>query len=138
MKRLFPEGADLLSMGLRHLAILGLLLILAGCIESAEPPVLDFSTGACTREIEAYTPPEAGIRETVWEDDYTFRVDGFVKTYCGGAEISGDYALSGDTITLLYNITTPGPVTRCLCARGVRYRITGLPRGEYRVVMERR
>ncbi|MDD1668018.1 MAG: hypothetical protein LUO96_06080, partial [Methanomicrobiales archaeon] len=86
-------------MDLRHLAVLALILVLvlAGCIEEGAQPVLEFSTGACTREIEAYTPPEAGILETVWEDDYTLRVDGFVKTYCGGAEITGDYALQGDT-----------------------------------------
>jgi len=116
-----------------------LLLPLAGCVqEVVRPPVLEFSTGACTRSIEPYLPPEAGILETVWENESTFRADGFVKTYCGGAEISGDYALSGNTITLLYNITTPGPITRCLCAHGVMFRITGLPQGEYRVVMEKR
>ncbi len=118
--------------------VLGVILALPGCIMEEARPVLDFSTGACTRDLDGYSPPEAGIFETAWEDDDTFRVDGFVKTYCGGAEISGDYVLSGNTITLLYNITITGPITRCLCAHGVRYRITGLPKSEYRVVMEKR
>ena len=88
--------------------------------------------------MDPYSPPEAGIQETLWEDESTLRVNGYIKTYCGGAEISGDYAVEGATITLLYTITTPGPVTSCLCTRGVRYRITGFPRGEYRIAMEKR
>jgi hypothetical protein len=118
--------------------LLLLLLAAAGCIEAAEQPLLEFSTGACTREMDPYSPPEAGIQETLWEDESTLRVNGYIKTYCGGAEISGDYAVEGATITLLYTITTPGPVTSCLCTRGVRYRITGFPRGEYRIAMEKR
>jgi hypothetical protein len=125
-------------MTLRHLALLALLIILGGCVQEAAQPVLEFSTGACTRDIEPYLPPEAGILKTAWENESTLLANGFVKTYCGGAEITGDYALSGDSLTLFYNITTPGEVTRCLCAHGVRYRITGLPQGEYNVVIEKR
>ena len=90
-----------------------------------------------TRDIEPYLPPEAGVLETVWEED-TLRIDGFVKTFYGGAEISGDYAPGGDTITLYYTITTTGEVTLCFCAHGVHYQITGLPKGEYHVVIEKR
>jgi len=125
-------------MAFRHLVILALLLAIAGCVQEVEQPVLEFSTGACSRELDAYTPPEAGVLETIWEDESTLRVNGFIKTYCGGAEISGDYALRGDTITLLYTIITPGPVTSCLCTRGMRYRITGLQRGEYRIDIVKR
>ncbi|MDD1661919.1 MAG: hypothetical protein LUQ49_05600, partial [Methanomicrobiales archaeon] len=80
-------------------------LVLSGCIVKEEQPVLDFSTGACTRDLDPYTPPEAGVLETIWENESTLRVNGFLKTYCGGAEISGDYTLEGDTLTLLYSIT---------------------------------
>lgn len=125
-------------MAFRHLVILALLLAATGCIEESERPVLEFSTGACTDDQDAYTPPEAGILETIWEDDYTLRVDGYVKTYCGGAEISGDFFVRGNSVALFYTITTPGPVTRCLCTRGVRYRITGLHRGEYTIDLEKR
>ncbi len=125
-------------MAFRLLVLLLLLLAAAGCIEAAERPVLDFSTGACTREMDPYTPPEAGILKTTWEDESTLRVDAFLKTYCGGAEIMGDFRIEGDSLTLLYIITTPGPVTSCLCTRGVRYRITGFPMGEYRIAMEKR
>jgi hypothetical protein len=125
-------------MAFRHLALLALLLTLAGCFQAVEKPVLEFSTGECTRDMDPYTPPEAGVLETIWEDGNTLQVNGFVKTYCGGAEISGDYAIDGDDITLFYTITTPGPVTSCLCTRGVSYRIAGLPRGEYRIALERR
>lgn len=109
-----------------------------GCVQGVGRPALEFSPGACTRDIEPYTPPEAGILGTAWEDETTLRVNGFIKTYCAGAEILGDYDLSGDTITLFYNITITGPITRCLCAHGVQYRITGLPRQDYRVVMKKR
>jgi hypothetical protein len=126
----------------RHLAPLVLLLALslaiAGCVGEGAQPVLEFSTGACTGKEDAYTPPEAGITGTAWANDYTFQADGFVKTYCGGAEITGDYALDGRNLVLFYTITTPGPVTRCLCTRGVRYRFTDLPYGEYRVRMEKK
>ncbi|HVN66644.1 MAG TPA: hypothetical protein VMT31_08535 [Methanomicrobiales archaeon] len=125
-------------MAFRHLVVLALLLVLAGCLQQAAQPILEFSTGACTQNIEPYIPPEAGILEMIWENETTLRIDGFVKTFCGGAEISGDYAFREDNITLFYTITTPGPVTSCLCAHGVRYRIKGLPKGEYRVVMEKR
>jgi hypothetical protein len=125
-------------MAFRHLAILALLLVSAGCVQEVEQPVLEFSTGACSRDLDPYTPPEAGILESIWEDEITLRVNCFLKTYCGGAEISGDYALRGDIITLSYTISTAGPVTSCLCTRGVRYRIMGIPRGEYRIVMEKR
>jgi hypothetical protein len=117
---------------------LAFILVLSGCIVEEARPILDFSTGACTRDLDPYTPPQAGVLETIWEDETTLRVNGFLKTYCGGAEISGDYTLEGDTLTLLYTITTPGPVTSCLCARGMRYRVTGLPRAEYHIVMEKR
>jgi hypothetical protein len=139
LKKIFlGGGADLLTMAFRHLAILALLLASAGCLQEVEQPVLELSTGACSRDLDPYTPPAAGILESIWEDETTLRVNGFLKTYCGGAEITGDYALNGDIITLFYAIATPGPVTRCLCARGVRYRIAGLPRGKYQVVMEKR
>jgi hypothetical protein len=117
---------------------LAVTLTMPGCMEQAEQPRLEFSTGACTQDINPYTPPEAGILETIWEDESTLRVNGFVTTYCGGAEISGDSAVDGRDITLFYSITTSGPVTSCLCTRGVRYRIMGISRGEYRVVMEKR
>jgi hypothetical protein len=111
-------------------------LALSGCIVEEARPVLDFSTGACTKDLDPYTPPPAGSLEVTWENDTTLRVNGFLKTWCGGAEISGNYTLNGDTLTLFYTISTPGPVTSCLCTRGIQYRITGLPRGEYRVVMK--
>ena len=126
-------------MALRYLAFPVLLLVIAGCLHAgAGRPVLEFSTGACSRDLDPYTAPGAGTLETIWENETTLRVNGFLKTYCGGAEISGDYALRGNNITLFYTVSTPGPVTSCLCTRGVRYRLTGLPYGDYRVVMEGR
>ena len=125
-------------MEIRHLTILVLILVLAGCIGAADRPVLEFSSTACNQEIEPYTPPEAGILETIWENETTLRVNGFIKTYCGGAEISGDYQIWGDSLTLLYNVTTPGPVTSCLCTRGMRYRIMGLRRAGYGIALEKR
>jgi hypothetical protein len=137
-EKIFFWRADPLTTAVRYLAILGLLLAMAGCIQEAGHPGLEFSTRACTREIEPYVSPEAGVLDTGWENGSTLVVNGYVKTFCGGAEISGDYTLSGDTIILFYNITTPGEVTRCLCAHGVVYRIAGITMGEYRIVMEKR
>lgn len=141
--RLFPPGEYPDPMAFRVPLLLVLLLLSAGCAQQAgQPrpgqPVLEFSTGACNRDLDPSTAPGAGTLETLWENDTTLLVSGFLKTWCGGAVISGNYTLQGENLTLFSTVSTPGPVTSCLCTRGIQYRILNIPRRDYRIVLEGR
>ncbi len=82
-----------------------------------------------------YTPPKYGILSSRWEGN-TLVVEGFVKTFCGGVVITGDYSLQGNNLKLYFRTRAPGPVTTCNCAHGIRYEFTGLEHKEYYITLE--
>ena len=107
-----------------------ILVILAGCSSS---PVLNFSTGQCNSSIDPYSKPVEGILDKTWTNQNTMVVNGFVKTYCGGANISGDYSIEGSSLTLKYKIKTAEAVTSCICAHKLIYEISNLEKKDYSV-----
>lgn len=110
--------------------ILAIVLLVIGC---KPRPTLTFSTGECNANIDPYTQPSAGILNQTWVSSDTLLIEGFVKTFCGGATIKGDYLVSGDGLILKYTIDAKGPVTSCNCTHEVEYRISGLEAKQYSV-----
>jgi len=96
-------------------------------------PTLDFSLGVCDSKIDPYSQPPAGILKQAWLDKTTLQVQGFLKTYCGGAKITGDFKLKDLALDLYFKITTDGPVTSCLCAHKLTYKISNLEKRDYTV-----
>jgi hypothetical protein len=96
-------------------------------------PNLKFSTGACGSEINPYSPPREGILSQTWKTQNTLVVEGFVKTYCGGATITGDYILTGTNLILKYKIKTGDAVTSCMCPHKVIYEISNLAKKDYSI-----
>ena len=96
-------------------------------------PKLEFSGEGCDSNIDPYTSPHEGILSQEWSAPDTLVVKGYVKTYCGGAEIIGDYRLDGDHLTLLYHIKVKGAVTACNCTHRIVYHISGLEQRPYSI-----
>jgi hypothetical protein len=109
---------------------LAILLLVTGCKPA---PTLTFSTGECNANIDPYTQPSAGILNHNWVSSDTLLIEGFVKTFCGGATIMGDYQVSGNDLILKYTIDAKGPVTSCNCTHMVEYRISGLVVKEFSI-----
>ena len=103
-----------------------ILAILVGCT-----PGLRFSVEGCAPGMDGYSPPTAGISNSTWVSPDTLVVEGFVKTFCGGAAIAGDYRVNGNDLILVYSVKPGLVVTTCNCARKVVYRISNLPRQNY-------
>lgn len=96
---------------------------------------LSFSVDKCDSNIDPYSPPQEGILNQRWSDDGNFIIEGFVKTVCGGAKITGNYSLSGNDLTLKYQISTSGPVTSCLCARKAIYEFKNIDHKDYNITL---
>ncbi len=89
-----------------------------------------FSTFACDKdisELDVYSPPQAGVLKVNWIEADKLIVECFVKTYCAGATIKGDYEMKDNSLVLKYKIETNGPVTQCNCAHKVVYEFSNLP-----------
>lgn len=112
--------------------VIVLLLVFAGCISQ---PQMKFSTAPCDQNIDPYSKPAAGMLDERWNDDGAFVAEAFVKTYCGGANITGSYTLQGNDLVLKYRITTGEAVTSCLCAHKLIYEFTDLQRKDYDVTL---
>lgn len=81
--------------------------------------------------MDGYGPPTAGVLNSTWVSPDTLVVEGFVKTFCGGAAIAGDYRVNGNDLILVYSVKPGLVVTTCNCVRKVVYRISNLPRQNY-------
>lgn len=100
---------------------------------SGSSPTLNFSTEKCNLELDPYSFPHEGILKTVWENQNTLVVEGYVKTFCGGANIEGSFSLEGNNLILKYKIKTEGAVTKCNCAHKVIYKIANLEKKDYSI-----
>ena len=108
--------------------VLIILAITVGCT-----PGLRFSAEGCATGMDGYSPPTAGISNSTWVSQDTLVIEGFVKTFCSGAAITGDYRMNGNDLILVYNVKAGPIVTTCNCARRVVYRISNLPRQNYSI-----
>jgi len=108
------------------------MIIFSGC--SNQKPYLKFSTSACdSNNTDIYSEPYAGILNQQWADDSTLIVDGYVKTYCGGADIYGDFSVEGNKLILKYDIKIGDAITSCNCYHKVRYSISNLEKKDYSI-----
>ncbi len=122
---------------LRAVLTVVMMLSVAGCLQ-ASAPHLDFTAAPCIPSMDPYTGPKAGILNHSWTDHRMLSVEAYLKTYCGGAVISGDYSVQGDQLVLLYNVTADGPVTSCLCTHRLVYAISNIERRDFQVVIQER
>jgi len=111
------------------LFVVFILCLLAGCAKTG--PALNFWTEECNDDINPYSQPSAGILNKTWEQENIFVADGYVKTFCGGAEILPDYLIEGDNLTLKYKLVIGDTVTSCMCAHKVIYEFSNLEHKEY-------
>eukprot|EP00771_Trimastix_marina_P001348 gnl/Trimastix_PCT/2414.p1 GENE.gnl/Trimastix_PCT/2414~~gnl/Trimastix_PCT/2414.p1 ORF type:complete len:133 (+),score=12.81 gnl/Trimastix_PCT/2414:84-482(+) len=112
-----------------HLILFALFLLTCSAYQ------MEFSVTQCSSDIPPYEPPTHAILGTQWTQDSTFVVDAYVKTYCGGAQISGDSVVQEEEgrIILHYQIHLDEAISRCICAKQVQYRFIGLEPREYQV-----
>jgi len=97
-------------------------------------PVLRFSAEGCRDfNIDPYSPPHDGILNKTWTNGNTLIVEAYVKTFCGGATITGDYTLEGNNLILKYRVKAEGPVTMCNCVHKVVYEISNLEKRNYSI-----
>jgi hypothetical protein len=96
-------------------------------------PSLKFSRGQCDIDIDPYSEPKAGILSQEWRNSDTLIVEGYVKTYCGGADIYGDHTIGGKNIILKYKIEPGDVLTPCLCSHKIIYEISNLRKKDYSV-----
>jgi hypothetical protein len=117
--------------------ILGIILIIFVAVLITKPllpkPNLKFSTSQCNSDIDPYSKPKKGILSQNWKNNKTLIIEGYVKTYCGGAEIDGDYNLEGNNLILKYKIKTGDAVTSCICAHKLIYEISNLKHKDYSI-----
>lgn len=96
-------------------------------------PNLLFSIGECDEKINPYSPPPSGILDQKWKDETTLVVESFVKTFCGGVDISGNYSLNGDSVVVKYSLQQKEVYTRCICAHKLTYEISNIEKKDYTV-----
>jgi hypothetical protein len=126
-----PHSMD----ALRAVLTVVMMLSVAGCLQ-ASVPHLDFTTAPCIPPMDPYTGPPAGVLNQSWSQERMLSLEAYLNTYCAGAVITGDFAIEGDQLVLLYNITTEGPVTSCLCTHRLVYTILNIEKREYRVMIQ--
>ena len=116
--------------------LLFFVVFLVGCIEMPGFPgsgaSLKFSVPGC--DVDDYGEPEAGVMNSEWVEN-TLVVDVYLKTYCKGASIAGDFVLEGNVLTLLYSVT--GREMDCVCAHKLVYEFSSLEKKEYDIRVER-
>ncbi|MDP2925603.1 MAG: hypothetical protein Q8N99_04485 [Nanoarchaeota archaeon] len=114
--------------------ILGIISVL-GVVSAYK---LTFSTRACDSSIDPYSPPVSGILSQNWSTPNILVVDAYVKTFCGGVNITGDFNVdfTNNKIVLKYKITTGDAVTECNCAHKLIYTIDSLENRNYSVSLE--
>ena len=114
------------------------ILIISGCAKQADEkqPDLKFSIEKCYEDVGPTSEvPADGILNNEWVNEDTMLIEGFVKTYCGGAEITGDYGIEGNNIILKYNIEIGQAITRCICLHKLIYEISNLEHKDYSISM---
>ena len=100
--------------------------------EGNETTSLEFSTGKCDSNIDSYSGPVSGILSQTWSDN-TLLVEAYLKTYCGGAVISGSYEVKDNSLILEYKVKISGPVTTCVCTHKLIYKISKLEKKDYQI-----
>lgn len=92
---------------------------------------LGFSIGKCDSYIDPYSLPKEGILNQSWKNQDTLVVETYVKTYCGGATITGDYNVNRNNLILKYKIKLGDAVIKCFCTHKVTYEIPDLENKDY-------
>lgn len=101
-------------------------------------PVVEFSSGECDQSIDPYNSEEHGIKETSWLDDTTLQVKAIVSINCAEAIESGDFEISEEKITLVYNSPKCGEMCAlCMCAHELEYKFSNVERKEYSFELKR-
>ena len=95
--------------------------------------VLEFSTGQCDSSVDPYSQPDAEVISQKWLNEGTLLVEGYLKTFCDGAEIRGSHEVKGNNLILKYKIEISGPVTECNCTHKLIYKILKLERENYQI-----
>ena len=120
---------------MKKFVLVGLVLgvFLVGCLKQ---PNLKFSIEKCYEDVGPDSRVAAdGVLDYKWLNENTMLIEGFVKTYCGGAEITGDYNIEDNNIILKYDIEVGDAVTRCICLHKLIYEISNLEHNDYSVSM---
>ena len=94
---------------------------------------LNFTVGECNSEIDPYTNPMFGIISKEWLNENTLLIKAYLKTYCGGVEIRGDFKIKGDKLILEYDFITGEYLTQCNCAHELNYEISNLEKKDYSI-----
>ncbi len=96
---------------------------------------LKFTFGNCddTLGIDPYFKPYSGILNKNWKDPNILVVECYVKTFCGGSKIFGEYELNGSSLVLMYQEEIEEIVTSCNCVHKLIYEISGLENKDYSV-----
>jgi hypothetical protein len=119
-----------------------------------EKPGFRFTAARCERSVEAPTisaaggvqipaAPAEGIRSRTWRADGSFILEAVLIENCGTPPNQGDFAISGNTISLTYRLAPP-PVfdvegkavpmlAACNCPYRLTYEIAGLARADYHI-----
>lgn len=110
--------------------------------EKNNAPVLKFSAGACSDILNGIwiydTQKQAGegILVTSWLSGSTLLVECYTTGFCGGLTFSGSFELKGDSLILKYKSTVGDEVTSCVCFHRINFKLSDLPRKEYKIILE--
>jgi hypothetical protein len=119
-----------------------------------EKPGFRFTAQRCERSVETPTisgpggvqipgVPAEGIQSRTWRADGSLVLEAVLIENCGTPPEQGDFATSGNTISLTYRLAPP-PVfdvegkavpmlAACNCPYRLTYEIAGLARADYRI-----
>ncbi len=110
-------------------------LVLALAFSGCKNQNLEFSISAGVEGMDPYSAPGEGILGSEWVASDTLQVTAYVKTFCGGVTITGDYSVEGDNLVLTYHLDTPGAVTSCKGVFLLIYKISHLPQQDYSITI---
>lgn len=97
----------------------------------------EFSISRCDSEISNDSESEDGIISQKWLDEKTLVVEGYVRTYCAGVKIDGNYIIDNDNLILRYNLKIGTGVAKCICPYRLTYKLVDIEHKDYFIKLER-
>ena len=106
-------------------------------LQTAGAPELEFSSTPCDQEVNPYEQSGLGVRKLEWLDETTLQVQVYVSVNCAEEIEKGDYEIANNKIILKYISPKCTLCVKCMCARRLIYKFTGIEKKDYQFEVER-
>ncbi|MBP9759038.1 hypothetical protein KBD45_05055 [Candidatus Dojkabacteria bacterium] len=136
MKKKVGVGISIFLLGL--IVVVAITLFLLNKYKDqavSQNPNVAFSASECDKNIDPYAEDFKNPITSRWEDNKLV-IGGIVSTNCASSVTNLDYKVEGELLKLSYDVSKCDPCARCMCAKNLEVKISGLEKKNYKVVFE--